>query len=855
MEDPQTGSAEQTISGIQSELYDEMNKNHVFSEQDIDIKSKSNEHMNNINKEEIAVPGIPLSAATVTALSKSQVTQDQTVSFEDRSDKSAVCGKLFEKFRHLKEHKSIHDVNIKSEYDVDTTLTTIYSTQDISIKSDSLEDSTTDGAVQATSGILKLESYDEMDIDHVFSEQDPHMKSESDNHLNINQEEITVPSIPVTALSKSPVIQEQTANFEDMSYKCAVCGKQFQTFGYLKEHKRIHSGKKACRWARCDICSKLFRQSQTVKEHKRIHSGERSNKCSICRKQFQQSRSPNIQDKPSSINDYQHKPTSINNYQDKSTRINKSCSLKAHKSIHSREKPYICGMCSKQYRRLNFLKHHMISHSIDQLYQCNVCGKCFKSNASIKMHSHTHITPPKILTCALCGKRFIDTHSFINHMITHDVTMTNSICQYCGKSYTESPCFMEHSLGGVRRVHRCKVCGRIYEDYYSVIKHVKEHGTPIKCDDSDMWLRIPYKFLTEEDSKAKGTGQSDIKFESDDHMNTNQEEIVIPVIPKSAATVLSKSPAIQDETASFEDRSDSNENSKIQDISIKSELLEVLITDYVVKATSGIIIKSESHEETDRNHVFNKQETDIKSESDDHMNINQEEITVPVIPNSAATVTILSKSPAIQDQTASFEDRSYKCDVCEKVFDHCCKLQEHKRVHFEKTTYQCGVCGKQFRLICTLKQHKCIDKVEKPFKCDVCGKQFQQSCTLKHHKRIHIGERKFTCDLCGKQFRLAIHLKEHVTIHSTERPYKCDVCGIGFRTPAFMRYHRKVHTKPLYQNSNCDIIYRNHVFHEKDTKNKSQPDDHMNRNQEEISVPVIPNSAATVSYTRSNCPL
>ncbi len=719
------------------------------------------------------------------------------------------------------------------------------------------------------------------------AEQDLHIKSHSDEHMNINQE-IAVPVInistaTVTALSKSQVIQDQTASLEDRSYECAVCGKQFQTFGHLKEHKGSHSGKKACRWARCDICGNLFHYSQTIEEHKSIHSGEMPNKCAMCRKQFRQTRSTNIQDKPSSINDYQHKPTNINDYQDKSTKINKP-SLKAHKSIHSKEKPYKCDICSNQYRLFIFLKHHMNSHSIDQLYQCNVCGECFKDTGSIKMHSHTHITPMKIRTCALCGKRCMDTHSFINHMIAHDVSMTNSICQYCGKSYTESPCFMEHFLGGVRRVHRCKVCGKIYKDYCCIIKHIREHGTPIKCDESDMSLRTPYKILTEEDSKTKGTGQSDRKSESADHMNTNQEENAVPIIPNSAATdtVLSKSPVIQDETASFQDRSDSyekshilslleiwlpcvtyahsispmsgqdisiklepfedlttdgivqatsgikspviqdetasfedrsesNENSKIQDISIMSELLEDSTTDDDAQATSDIIIKSESCEEMYRSHVFKKQDTDIKSESADHMNTNQEEIAVPVIPKSAATATVLSKSPVIQDETASFEDRS-DSNGNSKIQDITIKSGplEYLTTVISKSPVIQTTSG-------IIIKSKSYDEM---YRSHVFN---EQDTDIKSESDVNI-KSEYDVDTT----LTTIYSTQDISIKSDSLE-DSTTDGVGIKSES---YDHEMDT--------------NHGFSE-DTNIKCESDDHMNINQEEITVPVIPNSAASVT--------
>ena len=57
---------------------------------------------------------------------------------------------------------------------------------------------------------------------------------------------------------------------------------------------------------------------------------------------------------------------------------------------------------------------------------------------------------------------------------------------------------------------------------------------------------------------------------------------------------------------------------------------------------------------------------------------------------------------------------------------------------------------------------------EFPFKCDQCEKIFNHRSHLNTHIRTHTGEKPFKCDICGKEFARKSSLRYHTRVHTEE---------------------------------------------------------------------------------------
>ena len=111
------------------------------------------------------------------------------------------------------------------------------------------------------------------------------------------------------------------------------------------------------------------------------------------------------------------------------------------------------------------------------------------------------------------------------------------------------------------------------------------------------------------------------------------------------------------------------------------------------------------------------------------------------------------------------EKLKYKCEHCDKTFNHYSNMNSHMHKKHKEKKIQCADCPKQFAYQYELREHMFMHtkgEISK-FKCQFCEKSFQRSTTLKNHERTtHLGIKRFKCEVCGKGFGTKFNMKVHI---------------------------------------------------------------------------------------------
>ncbi|KAJ8680622.1 hypothetical protein QAD02_016409, partial [Eretmocerus hayati] len=227
-------------------------------------------------------------------------------------------------------------------------------------------------------------------------------KSDLGKHSKVHQDSGRLPCSKCDGTFKNKFsLERHVKNIHDGGkyYECSNCGKGFSREIVFKNHVRNHKTSISC-----ELCSRRFDKQGDFENHMKTHMNEEIDR-SCTKKQVKKSAS-----KGKVYSCEECKKVLKNKY-----------ILKDHMRTHSSEKPIVCTICGRQFRDSKSMSAHRKSHDTkEKTLICSICGSSFCREKSLRRHHVLRHSNEKSISCYICDQLFNRRSDFEKHLDLHD---------------------------------------------------------------------------------------------------------------------------------------------------------------------------------------------------------------------------------------------------------------------------------------------------------------------------------------------------------------------------------------------------------------------------------------------------
>ncbi|PRD34589.1 UNVERIFIED_CONTAM: zinc finger protein [Trichonephila clavipes] len=334
---------------------------------------------------------------------------------------------------------------------------------------------------------------------------DPDRLSENLQQMKLATEDSDLDSGGTDGKSKTPVRLPCKVRNEAMStYKhfCDLCSFKTKRSSHFLKHMSIHE--KVNTIYTCNHCSFKSVRLSHLRRHEVTHSTT-VHSCADCHYQtndiklllkhtkFKHNGSKKCANNSSLVLSCPHcsYQTTKQHYYDRHQRLH--CSKRTF--IHQCEQ-----CCYKTHRREHFLRHVANVHGDQRPYLCHICGKAFKRGDALQQHHQTHsevLSENTNYKCTICFKQFRSQSHLLEHQAIHS-ELRSFLCEICGASFKTRSVHRKH----VQSIHRnprsfsCDVCSKKFNTQYTLKRHKKIHS-------------VKSTFISKSPTDATVTGNND----------------------------------------------------------------------------------------------------------------------------------------------------------------------------------------------------------------------------------------------------------------------------------------------------------------------------------------------------------
>lgn len=154
----------------------------------------------------------------------------------------------------------------------------------------------------------------------------------------------------------------------------------------------------------------------------------------------------------------------------------------------SKSKAFQCNLCAyKTQRKEHYVRHQNNVHCNQRPYLCDLCGKAFKRPDALAQHKFTHMEKSaRVLpfACTLCPKAFRSQAHLKEHETMHS-SVRSYLCHFCGASFKTRSVQQKHiqTIHVNPRSYNCSQCDKRFNTHYALRRHKHTHNTPgMRCE-------------------------------------------------------------------------------------------------------------------------------------------------------------------------------------------------------------------------------------------------------------------------------------------------------------------------------------------------------------------------------------
>ena len=161
------------------------------------------------------------------------------------------------------------------------------------------------------------------------------------------------------------------------------------------------------------------------------------------------------------------------------------------KSVHEKQKDYICTSCGKSFSQAPHLKTHIHTvHEGNRDYKCIPCEKSFSQAYNLRKHIDKNHEGQKYYKCDSCGESFSQAGDLKKHNNTIHQGKKDYKCKTCAKSFSTSQNLKVHiyAIHNGCKDYKCESCGKTFSRASNLKTHIHtvHHGhRDYKCDTCD----------------------------------------------------------------------------------------------------------------------------------------------------------------------------------------------------------------------------------------------------------------------------------------------------------------------------------------------------------------------------------